>query len=448
MTKVKKRVPKKARTKTKSKAPGRAPQAPPQLKVAPDSTRASGKFPGPVSSDSIGEQRFQELLEAAPDGILEVDQEGHIQLANAAIEHMFGYTRAELLDQPVDLLVPSALRSQHHTHRADYWSHPVTRPMGSGLELLAERKDGATFPVEISLSPTHYKGGFRVTAIIRDITRRRASEQKLREIRELHNQELATANAQLELRNREVERANRLKSEFLASMSHELRTPLHTIIGFAELLGEKLEGPLNPKQERFVNHIHRDSLHLLELINDILDLSKIEAGRLEIHPMPFDFEAALGEVLATVRHQAMAKSIALETHGVEPVELEADRVRVKEMLYNLLSNAVKFTPEHGVIRVQVRTMMDSSGSSQMEVSVADTGIGIPTEEHTSIFDAFHKVGSTTRGVREGTGLGLAITKRLIEQHGGNIWVESAPGHGSRFTFTLPLHSAPEGGDAE
>jgi PAS domain S-box-containing protein len=360
---------------------------------------------------------------------------------------MFGYARAELMDRPVDLLVPQALRSQHHTHRSDYWSHPTTRPMGSGLELLAERKNGVTFPVEISLSPTHYKDGFRVTAIIRDISTRRASEQKLREIRELHTQELATANAQLELRNREVERANRLKSEFLASMSHELRTPLHTIIGFAELLAEKLEGPLNPKQERFVNHIHRDSLHLLELINDILDLSKIEAGRLEIHPLLFDFEAALGEVLATVRHQAMAKSIALETHGVPALEIEADRVRVKEMLYNLLSNAVKFTPEQGIIRVQVSARTDDSGLGQIEVSVADTGIGIPPEEHTSIFDAFHQVGSTTRGIREGTGLGLAITKRLIEQHGGTIWVESAPGHGSRFTFTLPLRSS-HGGAAE
>jgi PAS domain S-box-containing protein len=432
----------KAKAKAKGKAPVRAPKAKTKAKI-----RTKSQFAGPLSSESLNEQRFQDLLEAAPDGILEVDQQGQIQLANAAIEHMFGYTRDQLLDQPVDLLVPKALRSQHHTHRADYWSHPTTRPMGSGLELLAERKDGSSFPVEISLSPTHYKGGFRVTAIIRDITKRRASEQKLREIQEVHNQELATANAQLELRNREVERANRLKSEFLASMSHELRTPLHTIIGFAELLGEQLEGPLNSKQERFVNHIHRDSLHLLELINDILDLSKIEAGRLEIHPMPFDFEAALGEVLATVRHQAMAKSIALETHGVESVELEADRVRVKEMLYNLLSNAVKFTPEHGIIRVQVRTLNDSSGSSQMEVSVADTGIGIPPEEHASIFDAFHQVGSTTRGVREGTGLGLAITKRLIEQHGGNIWVESAPGHGSRFTFTLPLRT-PQGGDSE
>src|ERR1022692_3431075 len=414
MMATKKKSAPKTKTKAKAKAKSRAHSPTPKakLKVGPAS-----KFPGPVSSESLSEQRFRELLEAAPDGILEVDQQGHIQLANAAVEHMFGYTRTELMDQPVDVLVPRSLRSQHHTHRSDYWSHPATRPMGSGLELLAERKDGTAFPVEISLSPTHYKDGFRVTAVIRDITKRRASEQKLKEIREQHNQELATANAQLELRNREVERANRLKSEFLASMSHELRTPLHTVIGFAELLGEQLEGPLNPKQERFVNHIHRDSLHLLELINDILDLSKIEAGRLEIHPMSFDFESALGEVLATVRHQAMAKSIALETHGVEALELEADRVRVKEMLYNLLSNAVKFTPEHGVIRIQVRTLT-GSGSGQIEVSVADTGIGIPPEEHTSIFDAFHQVGSTTRGVREGTGLGLAITKRLIEQHGG------------------------------
>src|SRR5262249_18341456 len=135
-------------------------------------------------------------------------------------------------------------------------------------------------PVEISLSPVHYEGGFRVTAIIRDISERRQTESELRRIQEQHTRDLASANSELELRNREVERANRLKSDFLASMSHELRTPLHTVIGFAELLGEETAGPLSDRQKRFVDHIHRDSLHLLELINDILDLSKIEAGRL------------------------------------------------------------------------------------------------------------------------------------------------------------------------
>ncbi len=387
-------------------------------------------------SPSLSEQRFEDLLEAAPDGIIEVDQDGNIQLANAAVERMFGYTRAELLNRPVDLLVPQASRGMHHTHRAAYWSHPVTRPMGSGLELLAERKDGKSIPVEISLSPTHYKDGFRVTAIIRDISARRAADQKLREIQELHTRQLATANEQLEARNREVERANRLKSEFLASMSHELRTPLHTIIGFAELLGEQLEGPLNSKQQRFVEHIHRDSLHLLELINDILDLSKIEAGHLEIHPTAFEFSMALGEVLATVRHPALAKSISLESVCENGLNIEADRVRIKEVLYNLLSNAVKFTPEHGAIRVKV-----GAAAGHVEISVDDSGIGIPAEEQASIFDAFHQVGATTRGVREGTGLGLAITKRLVEQHGGKISVESAPGRGSKFTVTLPLRNA-------
>src|SRR5262245_20087673 len=156
------------------------------------------------------------------------------------------------------------------------------------------------------------------------------------------------------MRNREVERANRLKSEFLASMSHELRTPLHTIIGFSELLGEELQGPLNEKQKRFVSHIHRDSLHLLDLINDILDLSKIEAGRLELKREAFDFAALVDESLAAVRAVVRAKSIKTETDIRVDQALEADRLRVKQILVNLLSNAAKFTPEAGRVTVEAR----------------------------------------------------------------------------------------------
>jgi signal transduction histidine kinase len=216
-------------------------------------------------------------------------------------------------------------------------------------------------------------------------------------------------------------------------MSHELRTPLHTIIGFSELLVEGLEGELNATQRRFVEHIHRDSLHLLELINDILDLSKIEAGRLELRCAAFPLEDALQEVLATVRPQAAAKSQRLRVTVPEPLILDADRVRFKEILYNLLSNAVKFTGEGGTISVAV-----ARDSRFARVVVEDTGIGIAEEQQDVVFDAFRQVGSTTKGIREGTGLGLAITRRLVDQHGGRLWLESELGRGSCFTFTLPL----------
>ena len=382
------------------------------------------------------EKRFRELLEAAPDAIMQVDADGRIILLNRVAEDMFGYSRDELLGQPVEVLIPRELHARHVEHRAHYRQNPMTRTMGSGLALEGIRKNGSRFPVEISLSPSDSAEGFRVTAIIRDTTERRTAEESLRKVREDYTQRLAETNAELAMTNRELERANRLKSEFLASMSHELRTPLHTIIGFSELLGEELEGPLNEKQHRFVQHIHKDSLHLLELINDVLDISKIEADRLELRPEAFDFTALIAESLASVRSLAEAKSHILESASNVPSAVEADRLRIKQVLVNLLSNAIKFTPEGGRIGVDARVQ-----ESAVVVSVSDTGIGIPPEEHESIFDKFHQVGATTKGVREGTGLGLAITKRLVEQHGGRISVQSKPRQGSTFVFTLPLESA-------
>ena len=382
------------------------------------------------------ERRFGELLEAAPDAILQVDADGRIILLNRVTEDMFGYTREELLGQPVEVLIPHELHARHVQHRSDYRQKPMRRAMGSGLALEAIRKDGSRFPVEISLSPSPSPEEFRITAIIRDITERRAAEERLHKIQEEYTQRLAESNAELELTNRELERANRLKSEFLASMSHELRTPLHTIIGFSELLAEALEGPLNAKQMRFVQHIHKDSLHLLDLINDILDISKIEAGRLELRPEAFDFSALVAESLASVRTLAEAKSQLLEADLNVSGAVEADRLRIRQVLINLLSNAIKFTPEQGCIRLEA-----SVRDRFVVISVMDTGIGIPPEEHEFIFDKFHQVGATTLGVREGTGLGLAITKRLVEQHGGTIRVDSQPGKGSTFFVTLPLASS-------
>ena len=387
-------------------------------------------------TEVLAQRRISQLLEVAPDAILEIDSKGRIVLVNAVAEKLSGYSRDELLGQSLEMLVPPELRARHVDHRANYWTRPNTRPMGSGLDLHVQRKDGSQIPVEISLSPVESDGDRRVTAIIRDVTERKRTEQQTREIHERLTAELTATNQQLELRNREIERANRLKTEFVASMSHELRTPLHTIIGFAELMAEELEGPLNEKQKRFIGHIHKDSLHLLELINDVLDLSRIEAGRLELRVETFDIVAAVEEVLATIRPQALAKSLKMEASVPLNALLEADRVRFKEILYNLLSNAVKFTPEGG--RIHIDTVVRGG---LVEVSVSDTGVGIPTEEQTAIFDKFYQVGSTTRGVREGTGLGLAITKQLVEAHGGRISLQSEPGRGSRIHFTIPVVKA-------
>jgi PAS domain S-box-containing protein len=388
------------------------------------------------------EQRFVKLLEAAPDAILEISPQGRIMLLNHAAERIFGYTREELLGLNVETLVPAAMRATHHRHRDSYAEHPQTRPMGSGLELEAQRKDGTLFPVEISLSPNWTDGELYVIASVRDITERKRAEDRIRVIREQYTAELAAKNDQLEARNLEVEKANHLKNEFIASMSHELRTPLHTIIGFSELLSEEIEGTLNEKQKRFLGHVLQDARHLLELINEVLDLSKIESGKLELERSHFRFAACLEETLVGIRQSALARNIRLENRSAFTGELDADRIRVKEILYNLLSNAVKFTDSGGAVTVESEVR-----DGFLEITIADTGVGIAAEEQARIFEKFYQIDNSSSGAGEGTGLGLSITKRLVELHGGKISLESQPGRGSRFAITLPL-AAPQPAEQE
>ena len=245
--------------------------------------------------------------------------------------------------------------------------------------------------------------------------------------------ELAGANKELELKNREVERANQLKSQFLASMSHELRTPLNAILGFSELLSREVLITKTDKYKRWTEHIVHGGKHLLQLINDVLDLSKIEAGQIELTLENFAVDTAIPEVLSNIRQLAMAKKIQVDVQSEPGVTVYADRIRFKQILYNLLSNAVKFTPGGGNIKLNV-----APDDHLAHISVTDTGIGIRLEDQKVVFDEFRQVGKTTRGVTEGTGLGLAITKRLVERQSGTIAVSSELGKGSRFTFTLPL----------
>ncbi len=250
-------------------------------------------------------------------------------------------------------------------------------------------------------------------------------------------QRIAEKTAHLQQAVLALERANKMKSEFLANMSHELRTPLNAIIGFAEVLRDKIAGDLNEEQTDFVNDIHSSGSHLLQMINDILDLSKIEAGKMELQYGVFPVPAAIEEVYTIIKGLASKKHLELKTVILTDMKsIEADRVKFKQVLYNLLSNAIKFTPENGKIVLEAGVMED-----MLQVSVSDTGIGMKSDDQQKVFKEFWQADSSFARKYEGTGLGLALTKRIVEMHGGKIWFESEYGKGSIFSFSLPVKAA-------
>jgi signal transduction histidine kinase len=235
---------------------------------------------------------------------------------------------------------------------------------------------------------------------------------------------------------KELEATSRHKSEFLANMSHELRTPLNAIIGFSQVLRERLFGDVNAKQEEYLDDILSSGNHLLSLINDVLDLSKVEAGQVELELAQFSLRDALERGVIMVRERATRDGVEIAIAAAPGVDVvEGDERRIRQVIFNLLSNAVKFTPPGGAVDVSAAQI-----NGEVRVSVADTGPGLAREDHERIFDEFQQ---TEAGIaqREGTGLGLALSKRLVELHGGRIWVESELGQGSRFVFTLPARSS-------
>jgi signal transduction histidine kinase len=248
---------------------------------------------------------------------------------------------------------------------------------------------------------------------------------------------------EIQEKNLQLEIAGKHKSEFLANMSHELRTPLNAIIGFSEVLLERMFGEMNEKQEDYLKDIHSSGQHLLSLINDILDLAKVEAGRMDLNLSKFDLPAAIDNALTLIRERALRHNIALAAE-IEPQlgELNADERKLKQILLNLLSNAVKFTPQGGKIKVGARIKGD-----MVEIAVTDTGVGIALKDQAIVFEEFKQVGTDYTRKAEGTGLGLALTRRLVELHGGAMRLESELGKGSTFAFTLPLNSAAPGAAA-
>jgi PAS domain S-box-containing protein len=366
------------------------------------------------------------FIEMSVDMFCIIGFDGFFKSLNPSWQKILGFSMEELMAKPrIDFIHPEDRLSTEAE---------VSRLQNGEITLAFENrylcKDGSYkwFLWNAVSSPRQRV----IYAVARDITERQRAEQE----RHKFIKTLEAANHELELRNREVERATQLKSRFLAGMSHDLRTPLNAIVGFSDLLADELPGSLNPKQKRFVNHIKQASGHLLQLIKDILDLSRIETGQLELHCEEFHIDSVLPEVLSTIRPIAMAKNIQIQQKMKSSGHVFADRVRLKQVLYNLLSNALKFTPENGTVEV---SCYEYGGS--ICTSVRDTGIGISPENREMIFKEFRQVEDGSASVREGAGLGLAITKGLVEQQQGKIWVESEPGMGSRFTFSLPKAAA-------
>lgn len=254
----------------------------------------------------------------------------------------------------------------------------------------------------------------------------------------LLNEELRLRRMEAEVAKVQAESANRAKSDFLANMSHELRTPLNTIIGFSEVIESGMAGQINGEQKEYMNDVLSSAKHLLDLINDILDLSKVEAGRMELELSMFNLKELIERCLLMFREKAMKHNMRVRTEIEEGIgEVVADERRVKQILFNLLSNAFKFTPDGGSVGVSAQRVKDSHGDF-VEISVEDTGIGISEEDQKRLFQPFEQLEVTLTKNHQGTGLGLALCKRLVEFHGGGIWVESKRDKGSRFTFTIPV----------
>lgn len=366
------------------------------------------------------------IVDGALDAIVSMNRDGVITDFNPAAERLFGHVRGDVVGKTLaEVLVPPSMRSAHYAGLTRYLATGERRIIGHHVELPAMRSDGSEFPVEIAVIALEGSGPLQFTAFIRDLTKQKAAEQAL------------VRWVKVEEESRRAHEASRLKSEFLANMSHELRTPLNAIIGFSELMYDDQVSPEQPEFREFLRDILTSGRHLLKLINDVLDLSKVEAGRIEFHPEPVDLEETINEVLGILRTSAAEKQLRVAT-SVDPAvrRVTTDPSRFKQVLYNYISNALKFTPQGGRVSVRVRP----EGVDYFRLEVEDTGIGIPVASIPKLFLEFQQLAHGASKTHQGTGLGLALTKRLVEAQGGSVGVDSAVGRGSVFHAVLPLVS--------
>lgn len=348
------------------------------------------------------------VFASAPDGIMTVDEAGRIRLTNTRAETLFGYEPGELIGRSVDDLLPEPLRDVHRAKREAYAAHPSVGPTDAGPNAMGRRKDGSEFPVAISLSPLPSDDGPLVIAIVRDVTRERELD--------------------------------RLKDEFVATVSHELRTPLTSIVGFVDLLLAGDAGPLPDMARRYLEIVVSNGERLTAIINDLLDVARLEAGQIHLDREPLDLATAAENVAEGFGPQIAAKGQTLRLDLPRDLPRAwADPERIAQVLANLISNAHKYTPQGGSIGVVLRQEGDN-----LRLSVSDTGVGLSPDERAHLFTKFYRVDKVRSRQAGGTGLGLSITRALVELHGGTIEVESEAGSGSTFSFTLLRLTGPSG----
>jgi len=404
----------------------------------------------------IGQVRDSEahtraVLDNVDEGIIVINEGGLIEIFNPAAEQIFGCKGHEIIGKNASLLMRESSRGQHNGSLERYQQLNKRTAPGMSREVVGVRKDGTTFPLEYKTREIRFNMGQLHIVVTRDLTARKQAEAEQKK------------HEQVQQRNAELEATNRMKSEFFSTMSHELRTPLNAIIGFSEVLKDGLIGDLTDEQRGYIGDILGSGQHQLALINDILDLSKVEAGKMTLHLEPVDLASLFSNSLSMVREKAASQHIHLNLEVADGLDdIQADVRKVKQIVYNLLSNAVKFTSEGGDVTLRARRVSHAqvgqltgrwAGLSLpwsndkitdfIEISVTDSGIGIAHEDFERLFTPFSQIDSSLARKFEGTGLGLAIVKNLVELHSGTVAVESAKGQGTCFKVWLPLWTTEE-----
>ncbi|MEO6423146.1 MAG: Tar ligand binding domain-containing protein [Candidatus Nitrotoga sp.] len=397
------------------------------------------------------EARTRAVLDNVDEGIMAISEDGVIEIFNPAAEQIFGYKGIEIIGKNARLLTREPGRGQQNNSLEQH--SLLNKPTAPGVsrEVVGVRKNGTNFPLEFKTRDIRFNMGQLLIVVTRDLTSSKQAEAEQRKLE------------QVQLRNLELEAASQMKSEFFSTMSHELRTPLNAIIGFSEVLKDGLMGDLTDEQRGYIGDILDSGQHQLSLINDILDLSKMESGKMTLHLEPIDLTLLFSNSLSMVRENAAAQHIHLNLDIADELgDIQADVRKLKQIVYNLLSNAVKFTPEGGDVTLRARRVSralvgqltgrreglsfpwsNNKITDFIEVSVTDTGIGIAKEHFERLFQPFSQIDSSLARKFEGTGLGLMIVKRLVELHGGTVTMESAQGQGTCFTVWLPLWTTEE-----